>query len=73
VYTKVWWGKLKGMRSLGKPTSKWKDNINVDLKEFVNRGLHLIDLFQDKDNWWGLVNVIVNFRVLQNPGDVIAI
>jgi hypothetical protein len=36
---KVWWGKFKGMRPLGKPRSKWKDNIKVDFKEFVNTGL----------------------------------
>jgi len=26
-------GKLEGMRSLGRPTLKWKDNIKISLQE----------------------------------------
>jgi hypothetical protein len=72
VYTEFWWGKLKRLRPLGKPRIRWKNNIKIDLKEFVNGDIHWIDLFHDKDNWWSLVNLVVKIRVLQNAGDVIS-
>jgi hypothetical protein len=28
-----------------------------------------IDLAQDRDRWWALVNVIMNLQVLQNAGN----
>ena len=28
-----WWGKLKGKRSLKKPTCRWEDNIKIILKK----------------------------------------
>ena len=71
--TEFWWGKLKRMRPLGKPRSRWKNNIKIDLKEFVNGGIHWIDLFQDKDSWWSLVNVLVKIWILQNSGNVISL
>jgi hypothetical protein len=32
-------GKLDGKRTLGKPTRRWEDNIEMDLKEEVLEGL----------------------------------
>jgi hypothetical protein len=29
----VWVGKLEGMSPLGRPRSRWKDNITINLKE----------------------------------------
>jgi len=35
----------------------------MDLQEVGWRGIDWIDLVQDRERWWALVNVIVNLRV----------
>jgi hypothetical protein len=38
-------------------------NIKMDLREIGWDGMDWIDLAQDKDHWWALVNTAMNFRV----------
>jgi hypothetical protein len=58
-------GKPEGKRPLGRPRSRWLDNIKilVDLKEIEWDGMDWIDLAQDMDRWRALVNTVMNFRV----------
>jgi hypothetical protein len=42
-------GKPEGKRPLGRPGSRWEDNIEVDLKEVGWGGMEWIDLAQDRD------------------------
>ena len=35
----------------------------MDLQEVGWRGMDWIDLVQDRERWWALVNVIVSLRV----------
>ena len=56
-------GKREGKRPLGRPRSRWKDNIMMDLQE-VGRGCgDWMELAQDRDSWRALVNTVMNFRV----------
>ena len=35
----------------------------MDLREVGCEGMDWIDLDQDRDRWWGLVNAVMNIRV----------
>ena len=60
---KVLVGKPEGKRPLGRPTRRWEDNIKMDLQE-VGRGCwDWMELAQDWDSCWALVNTVMNFRV----------
>ena len=60
---RVFVGKPEGKRPLGRPTHRWKDNIKMDLQEVGCEGMNWIELAQDMDRWWALVNAVMNFRV----------
>jgi hypothetical protein len=55
--------KPEGKRPVGRPRRKWVDNIKMDLIEIEWDGVNWIDLAQDRDQWWGLVNTVMNLRV----------
>jgi hypothetical protein len=59
-------GKPEGKRPLGRPrqTSRWVDNIRMDLREIRWGGMDWIDLAHDRDQWRALVNTVMNLRVL---------
>jgi hypothetical protein len=42
---------------------RWEDNIRMDLREIGWEYLDWIHLAQDRDQWWTLVNAIINFCV----------
>jgi hypothetical protein len=52
----------EGRRPLGRPRSRWEDNIKMDLQE-VGWGMDWIELAQDRDRWPSLLNAVMNFRV----------
>ena len=62
-------GKPEGKRPLGKPKLRWEDNIKMDLQEVGCGGMDRIDLAQDRDKRWALVNAVMNLRVPQNAGN----
>jgi hypothetical protein len=39
------------------------DNIKMDLREIEWDGMDWIDLVQDRDLWWALVNTVMNLLV----------
>jgi hypothetical protein len=41
----------------------WVDNIKIDLREIGWDDMDWIDLVQDRDQWWALVNAVMNLRV----------
>jgi hypothetical protein len=49
-------------RPLGRPRRRWVDNFKIDLREIGWDGTDWIDLAQDRDQWWALVNTVVNLR-----------
>ena len=56
-------GKPEGKRPFGRPRRRWEDNISMDIQE-VGGGGDWMELAQDRDGWRGLVNTVMNFRVL---------
>ena len=56
-------GKPEGRRPLGKPRSRWEYNIKMDLQEMECRDMDWIDVAQDRDRWWALVNAVMNLLV----------
>ena len=56
-------GKSEGKTPLGRPRHRWEDNIKMDLQEVGCGGMDWIELAQDRDRWWALVNPVMNFRV----------
>ena len=60
---KVLVGKPEGKKPLGRPKSRWEDNIKMDLQEVRCGGMDWIDVAQDKDGWRTFVNAIMNLQV----------
>jgi len=55
-------GKPEGTSPLGRPRRRWVD-IRMDLQEVGCGYMDSIGLAQDRDRWWTLVSVVMNFRV----------
>ena len=55
-------GKPDGKRPFGTPRRRWEDNIKMDLQEVGCGCTDWIDLAQDRDRWWALVNTVMNLR-----------
>jgi hypothetical protein len=56
-------GKAEGRRPLGRPRSKWVDNIRMDLVEVGWSDVDWIGLVQYRDRWRALMNSVLNLRV----------
>jgi hypothetical protein len=52
-----------GKRPLERPRHRWEDNIKMDLQKVGCGNMEWIELVQDKDRRWALVNVVMNLRV----------
>jgi hypothetical protein len=57
-------GKPEGKRPLGRPRPKWEDEVRMGLREIGWGSVDWIQLAQDRDRWWALVNTVMNLRVL---------
>jgi hypothetical protein len=42
---------------------RWDDNIKMDLKEIIWKGIDWIHLAVDRNQWWTAVNMVMNLRV----------
>jgi hypothetical protein len=56
-------GKTEGKRLMGSPRRRWEDNIKSDLYEVGCKSMDWIELAQDSERCWALVNVVMNNRV----------
>jgi hypothetical protein len=54
-------GKPEVKRSLGRPRSRWEDNIKIDLQEVGGGREDWLELAQDGDRWRALVGTVRNF------------
>jgi hypothetical protein len=55
-------GKPEGKRPLGRPRRMSVGKIKMDLRGIGWDGMDFIDLAQDRDRWWALVNTVMNLR-----------
>jgi hypothetical protein len=60
---KMFVGKPEGKRPLGKLRCSWEDNIRMDLREIMWKAVDWMHLVQDRDQWWALVNTVMNLRI----------
>jgi hypothetical protein len=57
-------GKARRKETTGRPRRRWMDNVKIDLRYIGWDGVDWIDMAQDRDQWWALVNTVLNFGVL---------
>ena len=62
VYRVLVW-KPEGRRPLRRPRRRWEDNIRMDLREVECGCVDWMEMVQDMDRWWPLVNAVMNLRV----------
>jgi hypothetical protein len=55
-------GKLEWKRSLRRSRSRCENNIRMNLRETVWEDVDWVYLIQDRDQWWALVNTVMNLR-----------
>jgi hypothetical protein len=48
---------------LGRPRHRWEDSIKIDLIEIRWGGIGWIYLWQDRDQWQAVMNMVINLRV----------
>jgi hypothetical protein len=56
-------GRPEGKRPFGTPRRRWEDDIKMDIQEVGWGAMDWIELAQDRDRWWALVNAVTNRRV----------
>ena len=61
-------GKPEGKRPLGRPRSRWEDNIKMDLQEVGGGCGDWMVLTQGRERWRALVNTVMNLRVPKMRG-----
>jgi hypothetical protein len=65
---RIFVGKPKGKRPLGRPRLRVVDPIILDLRQIELHCMDWIDLAQDSDQWNAFGNTAVNLRVPYNAG-----
>jgi hypothetical protein len=55
--------KPEGKRPLKRPRHKCKDNIRLNCREIEWECMDWIHLTQDRDQWWSVVNMVMNVWV----------
>jgi hypothetical protein len=56
-------GRPEGKRPLGRPRSRWEDNIELELRDVGIDGANWIRLAQDRVQWRAFVNTVMNLQV----------
>jgi hypothetical protein len=65
-------GKPEGKRPLGRPRFRWEDGIRIYIREIGWGSVEWIQLAQDRDTWWALVNTVMNLRVLAPRSELVS-
>jgi len=57
-----WWGEHEEKRPLGRPGSRWEENVKMGVQKVGLGGMVWIVLAQDRDSWRAVVNAAMNLR-----------
>jgi hypothetical protein len=57
-------GNPEGKRPLVRPRCRWEDGTRMDLRETGWGSVEWVQLVQDSELWWDLVNTVMNLWVL---------
>jgi hypothetical protein len=58
-----WWGNVRERDQLEDPGIHGRIILRSIFRKWDGGGMDWIELAQDKDRWWALVNAQINFRV----------
>jgi hypothetical protein len=50
-------------RPVEKTRRRWEHNIKMDLRKIGRCNMDWIDLAENRNKWWALLNIIMNLRV----------
>jgi hypothetical protein len=56
-------GKPEAKKPYGRPRHRWEDNIKTGPQEMGCGGMDWIEVAQDRDRWWALMNAVMNVLV----------
>jgi len=59
-----WWGSLSKRDHLEDPDVDGKIILRIYLQEVGCEGMDWIDVAQDRNRWWALLNMVMNLQVL---------
>jgi len=59
-------GNSEVKRPSGRPRLSWEDNIRTDVNEIGFEVVGWIDMAQNRDKVWAVVNAVMNLRFQQN-------
>jgi len=62
-------GKPEKKRTLWRPTSRWEDNIGMDLREIGYKSVDWIHLARVRDQWRALADTVMNLPVPKRAGN----
>jgi len=62
-------GRPEGKRLLRRPWHRWEDNIRMNLRELGWKDVDWMYPTQDRDQWWALVNMVMNIWVPEMAGN----
>jgi len=68
VYAGFWWRNLRERDNLEDPGV----DARIILRWIFTKwdgGIAWIDLDQDRDRWWAIVNAVINYRIPYNTGN----
>jgi hypothetical protein len=63
VYTRFWWGNLRKRDHLEDLGVDGRIILRCIIRKWEVGDMGWIDLTEDRDRWWALVNAVMNLRV----------
>jgi hypothetical protein len=63
MHIEIWWENQTKRDPLGRPRSRWEDNIKMDFRETGWGGMDLINVARDRNQRWDLVNTVISLQV----------